>query len=108
MTAFDKLAALCPHGDSSCPCQDGDPCHYEGNKPFECGIFDIGYHCHVEGCAWRGYHGQCGLAKLVRTWTLCSFAELRGTPEWYCGAARHLTSSPNQLKVLTEGPMFRD
>lgn len=22
----------CPHGDPACPCQDGDPCHYE---PFE-------------------------------------------------------------------------
>ena len=20
----------CPHGDKSCPCQDGDLCHYEG------------------------------------------------------------------------------
>lgn len=19
----------CPHGDETCPCQDGDPCHYE-------------------------------------------------------------------------------
>lgn len=22
----------CPYGDPTCPCQDGDPCHYE---PFE-------------------------------------------------------------------------
>lgn len=22
-------ARPCPHGDPSCPCQDGDPCHYE-------------------------------------------------------------------------------
>jgi len=22
----------CPHGDPTCPCQDGEPCHYE---PFE-------------------------------------------------------------------------
>jgi hypothetical protein len=21
--------ADCPHGDSHCPCQDGDACHYE-------------------------------------------------------------------------------
>lgn len=21
--------AACPHGDVTCPCQDGDPCHYE-------------------------------------------------------------------------------
>lgn len=23
----------CPYGDPSCPCQDGDPCHYEGKDP---------------------------------------------------------------------------
>ena len=21
----------CPYGDPYCPCQDGDPCHYEGD-----------------------------------------------------------------------------
>jgi hypothetical protein len=24
---------LCPYGDPLCPCQDGDPCHYEGDNP---------------------------------------------------------------------------
>ena len=28
--ALDKK---CPHGDSTCPCQDGDLCHYEGEDP---------------------------------------------------------------------------
>ena len=23
----------CRFGDSACPCQDGDPCHYEGANP---------------------------------------------------------------------------
>lgn len=23
----------CPHGDKTCPCQDGDTCHYEGHNP---------------------------------------------------------------------------
>lgn len=23
----------CPYGDPTCPCQDGDPCHYEGDDP---------------------------------------------------------------------------
>ena len=23
----------CPYGDLFCPCQDGDPCHYEGGDP---------------------------------------------------------------------------
>lgn len=33
------IAAFCPYGDPYCPCQDGDPCHYEGDDamktPFE-------------------------------------------------------------------------
>jgi hypothetical protein len=24
---------LCKYGDPFCPCQDGDPCHYEGENP---------------------------------------------------------------------------
>lgn len=28
--------ARCPHGDASCPCPDGDPCHYEGPEPMAC------------------------------------------------------------------------
>lgn len=23
----------CPYGDPTCPCQDGDACHYEGPDP---------------------------------------------------------------------------
>lgn len=23
----------CPYGDPTCPCQDGDPCHYTGPNP---------------------------------------------------------------------------
>ena len=23
----------CRWGDETCPCQDGDPCHYEGENP---------------------------------------------------------------------------
>jgi hypothetical protein len=36
-TLFASLAAVfarrhvaCPHGDKTCPCPDGDMCHYEG------------------------------------------------------------------------------
>jgi hypothetical protein len=30
MTDERGLPALkCPHGDTTCPCQDGDACHYE-------------------------------------------------------------------------------
>ena len=27
---------VCPHGDTLCPCPDGDPCHYEGENPMTC------------------------------------------------------------------------
>lgn len=30
--AIEEVGA-CPYGDSCCPCQDGDPCHYEGENP---------------------------------------------------------------------------
>lgn len=23
---------MCPYGDPTCPCPDGDPCHYEGDE----------------------------------------------------------------------------
>lgn len=26
-------APECFYGDPTCPCQDGDPCHYEGDDP---------------------------------------------------------------------------
>lgn len=28
------MSAACKYGDPSCPCQDGDSCHYEGNNPW--------------------------------------------------------------------------
>ena len=28
----EELPRPCPHGDPSCPCQDGDPCHYEDDE----------------------------------------------------------------------------
>lgn len=30
-----QLERACPHGDPTCPCQDGDPCHYEAAGPTE-------------------------------------------------------------------------
>jgi len=100
----------CPHGDLTCPCVDGDSCHYEGRDAMQCPTplddEHRRYHCHVEGCPWDDGHG-CGQAKLGRNWNLCAFADLRGTPEWMCGAARNLTSDPDKLRVLTEGPVPR-
>lgn len=87
----------CPHGDVTCPCQDwGDPCHYEGDDPFECpapGQVD-GHvlHCHVEGCGHPD--DDCGLMALgcpqapVPTEFMTNLDELRGTPWWRCGVAR--------------------
>jgi len=42
---YEQVAALkaevekaqpkyCRYGDPTCPCQDGDPCHYEGKNPW--------------------------------------------------------------------------
>lgn len=30
----DSEKTPCKHGDPSCPCQDGDSCHYEGANPW--------------------------------------------------------------------------
>ena len=41
----DRKSNICVHGDPTCPCQDGDGCHYEpapdaptesGKKPMRC------------------------------------------------------------------------
>lgn len=29
-----KVKRPCKYGDTCCPCQDGDICHYEGDNPF--------------------------------------------------------------------------
>lgn len=39
LAAYPSVAApvtpkkVCKYGDPFCPCQDGDPCHYEGKNP---------------------------------------------------------------------------
>lgn len=32
-TCPENTQVPCKYGDPSCPCQDGDPCHYEGENP---------------------------------------------------------------------------
>lgn len=32
----DLPAAVCPHGDPTCPCPDGLACHYQGADPMPC------------------------------------------------------------------------
>lgn len=80
----------CPHGDPTCPCPAGDPCHYEGSDAMACPLLILmddrsgcrwsllpfgdrllipaGFaHCHLEGCDWhqttfeRDVSGACGL-----------------------------------------------
>ena len=70
------METTCPHGDVTCPCPDGDPCHYEGADAMICpnpvlGIKGLTWaHCHMEGCDWhqttfeRDVAGECGLMKL--------------------------------------------
>lgn len=39
------MSEPCPHGDATCPCQDGDVCHYGGPDPMRCPRTDlIGLH----------------------------------------------------------------
>lgn len=97
----------CPHGDLTCPCQDGDSCHYEwsphypGLAPMRCwnrppipleggdltlpdgSVVTIGplNHCHVEGCRWEAEN--CGLAKLG----IRAESDPTGVG-WACGARR--------------------
>lgn len=37
----DEPRAPCPHGDPTCPCQDGDSCHYEGPDPMFCHLHNV-------------------------------------------------------------------
>lgn len=105
--AGEGVTALCPHGDPTCPCPDGDPCHYEGrcvmacpNPPPNAGSVA---HCHVEGCSWRvslhvGTRGECGLLKLGlpplrlgpdEDIEMYSMTQARpGLPGWACGFLR--------------------
>lgn len=96
------MIAPCPHGDKTCPCQDGDSCHYEGRDPLECpnppeGLLHPNPHCHVEGCRWwklSGLDGGCGLAKIGHTWSPSGrvFGDFRGAVDWRCGTVRHFMS----------------
>lgn len=31
---FDEKGAKCPGSDPTCPCRDGDSCHYRGENPW--------------------------------------------------------------------------
>lgn len=103
-----SISVTCPHGDDSCPCPDGDPCHYEGADAFTCPnpVLDIKGlvypHCHVEGCDWhvidcaQRVSGECGLLKLglppaveVDGKPFYSMTQARpGLPGWACGWLR--------------------
>lgn len=102
----------CPHGDPSCPCQDGDAlgCHYEGFDPLPCPnppgelphhhppvkladgttleVLPTDSHCHVEGCTWDV--GTCGLSRLGLRTLLVDGEPVAtpGSPWWACGASR--------------------
>jgi hypothetical protein len=46
---FDLFAVRCKHGDVTCPCQDGDPCHYEPYGPDRDGHSTEGLRCPTSG-----------------------------------------------------------
>lgn len=106
---------MCPHGDPTCPCPDGDTCHYEWTpdvEPMFCPNPPLGFknltnaHCHVEGCDWhvkgcspdRPVSGECGLLKLGLPPAIephgdapayYSMTQARpGLPGWACGWLR--------------------
>lgn len=104
-------SGMCPHGDPTCPCPDGDACHYEGADAWICPNPVLGIkgltnaHCHIEGCAWHVYgcspdrpvQGECGLLKLglppaivsLDDTPLYSMTQARpGLPGWACGWLR--------------------
>jgi hypothetical protein len=99
---------ICPHGDPTCPCPDGDACHYEDADAMVCPNPPLGFkgvtwpHCHTEGCSWhvrtaeRDVGGECGLLKLglepvaeADGEGFYSMTQARpGLPGWTCGWLR--------------------
>lgn len=112
------MIVTCPHGDLTCPCQDGDSCHYEGADAMPCPnppgppstvrlsrldadgaptgqpwatvakLADGRPHCHVEGCRWDTE--GCGLSKLGLVARIPAGDERTPVtdPWWRCGATR--------------------
>lgn len=101
--------AICPHGDPTCPCPDGDACHYEGFDAMICPNPPFGFkgvtwaHCHMEGCTWhqttqeRDVRGECGLVVKLKLAPIdntegeptYSMTQARpGLPGWPCGWLR--------------------
>jgi len=100
--------AECPHGDATCPCPNGDPCHYEGLDAFMCPNPPLGFkglvnpHCHMEGCEWHlsgcagrpsREDGVCGLHKLSPEKTAFHLP-VPGSFEWACGWLRNYDNLP--------------
>lgn len=108
-----REGAVCPHGDTTCPCPDGDACHYEGSDASVCPNPPLGFkgvtwaHCHNEGCDWHVSHeyepgvgwavtGACGLLRLGLPpledeygGEFYSMSQARpGLPGWPCGYLR--------------------
>ena len=62
---------LCKYGDPTCPCQDGDMCHYEGPNPWppreieclkcHCGVFSFVLFSR-KAQTWRIVCEGCGAA----------------------------------------------
>ena len=115
MSAPITSMGTCPHGDRSCPCADGDLCHYGGTYPYPCpnpttGIMgQVHPHCHIEGCTWHlegspgrstRAEGECGLQKINPKEMSLDIPVRRGTIEWACGWLRnggpagHLNPAP--------------
>lgn len=99
-----EAAPYCPHGDPTCPCPDGDSCHYDYPDAMICpnpvlGIKGLVYaHCHMEGCSWhvidcaQRVSGECGLIHKLGLPPTFEGTELysmsQARPGWACGWLR--------------------
>lgn len=58
--------SACPHGDPLCPCQDGDPCHYEDTATTLAMPSPIGP-MHRGPCGKARYDGEASARRAMRT-----------------------------------------
>lgn len=105
----------CPHGDTACPCQDHDACHYEGPDAWACPVgtvvdlevslnagivhvVQVRPHCHVEGCRWPAE--VCGMMRMQITAPLGREPSLREAYDLGCGFTRRIVQWPVYVDTL--------
>lgn len=90
----------CPHGDETCPCQDGTPesCHYQGVDPMRCprtgdapcrSCSRVSVVGTVDGCNPRTMKGLHSTHSLVARWYADCCAVIDAPGAIYCEAYSH-------------------